>query len=72
MLLSLIKIGEDTGRIDSMLLKAGKIFENELEGKLRKVLNLIEPVIIIFLAFFVGVFIISTLMPIITIMDSIA
>lgn len=72
MFLSMVKIGEQIGRLDTMLLKCGKILEDELKEHLKKVLDLMEPVIIIFLAFFIGIFVISALMPIITIMDSIA
>lgn len=71
MFLSMVKIGEETGRLDEMLLKLSLIFDNELKASLKKALSLMEPVIIIFLALFIGIFIISALMPIITIMDSI-
>jgi type IV pilus assembly protein PilC len=70
--LSLISIGEETGKVEQMLSKLGGILENELEEYLKKLLSLMEPMIIIFLALFVGVFIIAAFMPIINIMDSIA
>lgn len=70
--LSLISIGEETGKIEQMLSKLGGILENELEQYLKKLLSLMEPIIIIFLALFVGVFIIAAFMPIINIMDSIS
>lgn len=70
--LSLISIGEETGKVEEMLSKLGGILENELEEYLKKLLSLMEPMIIIFLALFVGVFIIAAFMPIINIMDSIA
>lgn len=70
--LSLISIGEETGKVEQMLSKLGEILENELEEYLKRLLSLMEPMIIIFLALFVGVFIIAAFMPIINIMDSIA
>lgn len=70
--IAFIDIGENTGKLEEMLLKLGEIFEVQLEEYLKKVLNLMEPMVIIFLALFVGLFIISAFMPTITIMDSIA
>lgn len=69
--LSLVSAGEESGRIEYMLSKLGGIFENELEEYLKKLVSLMEPAIIVFLALFVGVFIIAAFMPIINIMDSI-
>ncbi|MHC6179429.1 type II secretion system F family protein [Clostridium sp. JNZ X4-2] len=68
--LSLISTGEETGDMDSMFLKLEQLFEDKLDRCLKKMSKFVEPVIIIFLSLFVGVFIISALMPIFTIMDS--
>lgn len=68
--LSLISTGEETGDMDNMFLKLEQLFGNKLDRCLKKMSKFVEPVIIIFLSLFVGVFIISALMPIFTIMDS--
>ena len=69
--LALIKTGEETGRLDNMLLKAGEIFERDVEESLKKMVAFIEPLTILFLAFFIGTFVIAALMPVFSIMDSI-
>ncbi|WP_411679215.1 type II secretion system F family protein [Clostridium thailandense] len=72
MFLAMIKTGEEVGRLDTMLLRTATIFESEFKERLKMLLSLMEPSIIIILAFFIGIFIISAIIPIITIMDSIA
>lgn len=69
--LSLVKTGEEIGDLNNMLLKAGKIFENDVEDNLKKIVTFIEPVTILFLAFFIGTFVIAALMPVFSIMDAI-
>lgn len=71
LLLSLVNIGEESGNLDYMLYKAGEILENDVEEKLKRITVFIEPMIIIFLALFIGTFVVAGLLPIISIMDSI-
>lgn len=69
--LSLVKTGEESGELDNMLLKAGQIFQNDVSENLKKIVAFIEPITILFLAFFIGTFVIAAFMPIFSIMDSI-
>ncbi|OAA83289.1 type II secretion system F family protein [Clostridium ljungdahlii] len=68
--ISLIATGEETGKMDLMFAKLEKLFGSELDRYFEKATKVIEPMIIIILSLFVGIFIISALMPIFTIMDS--
>ncbi|MEY8762301.1 type II secretion system F family protein [uncultured Clostridium sp.] len=68
--LSLVKTGEDTGNMDGMFLKLEQLFGSKLDRYLKKMTKIVEPLIIICLSLFVGIFIISALMPIFSIMDS--
>lgn len=69
--LSLIKIGEETGNLDKMLLKSGEIFDKDVEEGLKKIVVFIEPITILFLSLFIGTFVIAAFMPIFSIIDSI-
>lgn len=69
--LSMVKMGEEAGNLDYMLLKVQNILEDELEENLKKIVILIEPITIILLAAFVGIFVIAGFLPIVNIMDSI-
>ncbi|CAB1242861.1 type II secretion system F family protein [Clostridium sp. MT-14] len=68
--LSLINTAENTGNIDVMFLKLEQLFGNKLDRCLKKMVRIVEPIIIIFLSLLVGIFVISALMPIFTIMES--
>ena len=69
--LSLVHIGEECGNLDYMLHKVGKILEEDVDASLKKIIVLIEPITILFLAFFIGIFVVAGLLPIVSIMDSI-
>jgi type IV pilus assembly protein PilC len=66
-----LRIGEETGNLDGMLLKLGEELQINIEYKLKRLIKFIEPACILVLALFVGTFIISALLPIVNIMDSI-
>lgn len=69
--LNLIDVGEECGDIESILFKISNIFECEVEDNLKKIVNFIEPVTILVLAVFIGMFVVGALLPIFNIMDSI-
>ncbi|NMM61395.1 type II secretion system F family protein [Clostridium sp. P21] len=69
--LNLIRIGEICGTLESMLFKISSIFEYEVEDRLKKMVNFIEPVTILILAVFIGVVVVGALLPIFNITDSI-
>jgi type IV pilus assembly protein PilC len=71
LLYSMIKIGEETGTLDEMLIKSSDILEEELYNTLDKLILLIEPVMIIVLSIIIGGIIISFVLPMFSIMDSI-
>ncbi|AYD40613.1 type II secretion system F family protein [Clostridium fermenticellae] len=70
-LLYALKVGEESGNLENMLLKLGEEMQITLEYELRKLVKFIEPVSILILALFVGTFVISAILPIVNIMDSI-
>lgn len=70
--LYMIKTGEESGRLDFMLEKLETIFSQDLNRDFKIVLKMIEPTVIIILSLFIGVFIMSAVMPVFNIMDSIS
>jgi len=68
--LSLIKTGETTGEMEEIFCKLEELFENDINRCFKKLTKVIEPVIIIFLSLFVGIFVMAALMPIFSIMDA--
>jgi type IV pilus assembly protein PilC len=71
MLCSMIRIGEESGTLDDILVKSSKIMEDELYNSLERLTSLIEPVLIIFLSIFIGFVLINLLIPMFNIMDTI-
>jgi type IV pilus assembly protein PilC len=63
MLISMIRIGEESGSLDSMLAKTADFYDEEVESAVAKMTTLIEPLIIVILAFVVGAIVVSIVLP---------
>jgi type II secretory pathway component PulF len=61
LMIDLLRIGEETGDVPGALQNLASTYENELTIGLRVVTNLIEPVMIIFMAIMVGFLLLSVL-----------
>jgi hypothetical protein len=62
LLLELMTIGEESGQMESMLGKAAETFEARVEQKLKRLLTLLEPVLILGLGAVIAFAIVSILM----------
>lgn len=59
----MLKIGEESGNIESMLVKLADYYDEEVEIATQSLMAALEPAIIIFLAVVIGTVIISIIMP---------
>ena len=50
----MVAVGEETGKLDSMLLKVAEVYDLEVNTTLKRALGLLEPVLILTLAVVVG------------------
>ena len=50
----MVAVGEETGKLDSMLLKVAQVYDVEVNTTLKRALGLLEPVLILTLAVVVG------------------
>ena len=71
MLTQMMKVGEETGNLDGILIKTAEDYEIEAEFALQKLTALIEPIMIIFLAIIVGFVVISIVMPMFQVMGAV-
>ena len=71
LLIQLIKIGEQTGKIDETLTKASEYFEREVDGTVRTLTTAMEPFIMIVLGIGVAFLIISIITPIYSLISNI-
>ncbi|MCK6257923.1 type II secretion system F family protein [Fictibacillus sp. KIGAM418] len=67
----MIAIGEETGSLDAMLGKVADFYEKEVETATDRLKSLIEPLMIVFLASVVGTIVISIIVPMFKIYDSV-
>ena len=66
MIAQMIKVGEQSGQIDNMLLKVADIFEEEVNHLIENMTKLIEPFILVVLGGFVAFILIAMYMPMFT------
>ena len=59
-----MKVGEETGRLDEVLNRMGGFFSQELEVMLSRLTVLLEPIIIVILGLGVGFVAVSLIIPI--------
>ena len=68
---NMVDVGEATGELDSMLLKVADAYEKAVDRKIDAMFKLLEPVLLIVMAVFVGFIVISLFLPLMEIMNSI-
>lgn len=71
MLIKMVSVGETTGNLDEMLTRTAAFFDEEVEEAIEKLTTMIEPIMIISLAFVVGVIILAVMLPMVSVMDAI-
>ncbi|MBF0275954.1 MAG: type II secretion system F family protein, partial [Nitrospinae bacterium] len=69
MAIQMIKVGEETGQLESMLLKVAETYELEVEKTVKALISLLEPLMILVMGGIVGAIVISMLMAIFSIND---
>lgn len=68
----MIKIGEQSGRIDEMMGKVAQVYEDELDEQIRTISTAIEPVLMVILAVVAGGMVGAILLPIYSLVNGIS
>ena len=63
MVISMLKIGEESGALDEILEKTADFYDEELEASLKKLTTLLEPIMIVFMAIIIGAIVIAMVLP---------
>jgi general secretion pathway protein F len=63
----MVRVGEETGRLEEMLLKVADTFETDVRTELKRVLGLLEPAIILAMGVLVAFLVVATLLAIFSI-----
>jgi type II secretion system protein F len=65
----MVRVGEETGRLEEMLIKVAETFETDVKTELRRVLGLLEPAIILGMGVLVAFIVVAMLLAIFSIND---
>jgi type IV pilus assembly protein PilC len=71
LLIHMIVVGESTGELDEMLGRTAGFFDEEVEEAIEKAVSMIEPAMIIIMAAIIGVIILSVMLPMVSIMETV-
>lgn len=70
LLIHMIVVGESTGELDEMLGRTAGFFDEEVEEAIEKAVSLIEPAMIIAMAGIIGMIIVSVMLPMVSLMET--
>lgn len=72
MLTQMIRIGEESGTLEEVLTKTAEFYDGEVDAATAQLTSLIEPIIIVVLGFVVGFIIISIILPMFSMYNSVS
>jgi len=67
MVVSMVDVGEETGKLPEMLLKVADVFDDEVDNAVAALTSMMEPIMIVFLAVIVGTIVLALFTPLISI-----
>lgn len=68
--IQMMSIGEETGELDSMMMKVADFYEDEVEQAVKALTSIIEPLMMVVLAVMVGVILLSMYLPLFKVFDT--
>ncbi len=71
MLISMIQIGEETGTLDEILDKTANFYDDETEMALQKMTTLLEPLMIVVMALVIGFIVVSLILPMFDLLNTV-
>jgi type IV pilus assembly protein PilC len=67
----MIKIGEQSGKIDEMMGKVADVYENDLDQEIKNISTLIEPILMVIMAGFAGIMVAAILLPVYSLVSNV-
>ena len=70
--IQMISIGEETGELDGMMEKVADFYEDEVQQAVKALTSMLEPIMMVGIAFMVGTILLSMYLPMFSIFDQLA
>ncbi|HEX4697408.1 MAG TPA: type II secretion system F family protein [Candidatus Udaeobacter sp.] len=70
MVVSMVDVGEETGKLPEMLLKVADVYDDEVDNAVAALTSMLEPIMIVFLAVIVGTIVLALFTPLISIITT--
>ena len=71
MMLSMIGIGEESGRLDEMLEKTAEYYDEEMEAALEALVTMLEPLLIVIMGVVIGTIVVAMYLPMFDVINTI-
>ncbi len=71
MMISMVDVGEETGRLPEMLIKVAEVYDEEVDNAVTALTAMLEPLMIVFLAVIVGGIVMAMFMPMMEIIKNV-
>ncbi len=65
----LIEVGEESGKLDAMLIQVAEVYDNEVRNSIKNLISFLEPALILFMGVVIGTIVVSMLLAIFSIND---
>ncbi|GAB4156614.1 MAG: type II secretion system F family protein [Planctomycetota bacterium] len=72
MVVNMVRVGEETGELDRMLLRIADSYDEEVDNLVAALVSILEPAIIVVLGLTVGTIVISLFLPLISLMNNLS
>ena len=72
MVISMIEVGEETGRLPEMLDRIADTYDEEVDNAVGALTSMLEPLMIVFMGFIVGTIVIAMFLPLIGLIDGLS
>lgn len=72
MVTSMVEVGEETGALPEMLTRIADTYDEEVDNAVTSITSIIEPIMIVFMAFIVGTIVIALFLPLVKIIQTLS
>jgi type IV pilus assembly protein PilC len=72
LVVNMIDVGEETGDLDTMLMKIADNYDEEVDVAVQGLLSLLEPLLVVFLGLVVGTIVLALFLPLVKMIESVS